>query len=77
MYEKGRRKFKEMSEEEMTKENAVGTERPCECEVCTKRRKNDEIFRDGELRSGKTRGWTKYGVGHVLGSAPSSGPSKQ
>ncbi|OBT86738.1 hypothetical protein VE02_06277 [Pseudogymnoascus sp. 03VT05] len=62
---KGRTKFKEMTDDEM--KNEQGNQKPCECQICTKRRHNNETFGEGELRSGKKRGWTKYGVGRVLG----------
>lgn len=73
VYKNGRRKYKEMDDEEILKEESQASQKQCECEICQKRRKNNETFGEGELRSGKTRGWTKYGVGRVLGGGEASG----
>jgi hypothetical protein len=50
----------------------VSSEECCECEICVKRRKNNQTafadhVRRGELRDGNVRGFFKYGEGHVLG----------
>jgi len=62
--------------EEITDETsatlAKSSEECCKCEICVKRRKNNQTafadhVRRGELRDGNVRGFFKYGEGQVLG----------
>ncbi|KFY54649.1 hypothetical protein V496_07229 [Pseudogymnoascus sp. VKM F-4515 (FW-2607)] len=66
-------KYVELKDHELLKYESQAGQPQCECEICKKRRKNSETFGEGELRSGNTRGWTKYGVGRVLGGGEGSG----
>ncbi|OBT86014.1 hypothetical protein VE02_05557 [Pseudogymnoascus sp. 03VT05] len=71
----GPKRYKELTDEELNKAETVAGAAGirCTCEICEKRRLNNDNLTEGELRSGKICGWNKYGVGRVLGSGSAGG----
>jgi hypothetical protein len=62
----GMPKLRQLSPEEIAEIDATNSE-PCDCIICIKRRKFAvEVTQATGLRSGKKRGWEKYGPGRTL-----------